>query len=331
MYPAEKYIVVLWNHGSGFRFRGDGRYLVSPRAETSRVGIRRPLFNKSPLLGGLPDAAKNILSDDMTRISVDMIELGNALRDSGFVEPNKIDILGFDACLMNMLEVAYEMSNFAKFIVGSEELEPGKGWPYTLDVELLNKTQSESADELVPKLVKNYGDFYNQESERDQWPITQSAIDLSQVKDLAASIGNFGTALAATLPDTMPKLSDIREQVQYYAASVDYDDYCDLVDFADLCMNNINNENVKNAAKEVISNAKKVVKAEVHYGDSVAHSYGLTIWCPETASKYRNNIKAYELLAMTKEYGGWNKFLATYHAPSSADKNGELPRSKTIW
>jgi hypothetical protein len=29
------------------------------------------------------------------------------------------------------------MSNYAKYIVGSEELEPGKGWPYTLDVDSL--------------------------------------------------------------------------------------------------------------------------------------------------------------------------------------------------
>jgi hypothetical protein len=257
-----------------------------------------------------------------------MIELGNALRTSGFEGASKIDILGFDACLMNMLEVAYEMSSFAKFIVGSEELEPGKGWPYTLDVELLNKTETDS-EGLAQSLVKNYGDFYNQPSERDQWPITQSAIDLGVVKGLADSVGKFGTALEATLPGTMPKLSRIREQVQYYAAAVDYDDYCDLVDFADLCMSNIDDENVKATAKEVISNAKKAIKAEVHHGDSVAHSHGLTCWCPETASKYQNNRKAYELLAMTKEHGGWNRFLATYHTPSGVTDSEPLLRRES--
>lgn len=331
LYPAEKHVVVLWNHGSGFRLRGGGRYLTSPRAGTERAGIRKPLFSRSPLLGKLTDAAKNILSDDMTRNSVDMIELGNALGEAGFVDNNKIDILGFDACLMNMLEVAYEMRNFAKFIVGSEELEPGKGWPYTLDVELFNKAEGNSPEEIVQKLVKNYGDFYNQPSERHQWPITQSAIDLSHIEGLAECMGGFGNALAATLPGAMPKLSEIREQVQYYAASADYDDYCDLVDFANLCMTNMDDENVKAAAKEVISNAKNVVKAEVHYGDDVSRSYGLTCWCPETASKYRNNIKAYELLAMTKKHDGWNKFLATYHAPSGVGEKKLLGRSELDW
>ena len=42
----------------------------------------------------------------------------------------EIDLLGFDACLMNMLEVALSTPGTARFIVGSEELEPGDGWPY---------------------------------------------------------------------------------------------------------------------------------------------------------------------------------------------------------
>jgi hypothetical protein len=98
-------------------------------------GFRKPLFVSSQLFRRPINAARNILSDDMTRNSVDMVELGKALRESGFYGSIKIEVLGFDACLMNMLEVAYEMSSYAKFIVGSEELEPGKGWPYTFDVE----------------------------------------------------------------------------------------------------------------------------------------------------------------------------------------------------
>jgi hypothetical protein len=329
LYPAEHYIVVLWNHGSGFRNRGGRRYPLSPRATaTERGGRRKSLFDLSPLLGQLSDVAKNILSDDMTRNSVDMVELGNALKDSGFHDPNKIEVLGFDACLMNMLEVAYEMSSYANFVVGSEELEPGKGWPYTLDIESLNTHKTDSGD-LVKKFVNNYGDFYNLPSEKDQWPITQSAIDLSLIHDLAASVDRFGSALSKTLPGTMPTISKIREQVQYYAAAVDYDDYCDLVDFADLCKNNINDKDVKSFAAEVIDNLKKAVKGEVHYGDDVNHSNGLTIWFPETESKYRNNRKAYELLAMTKEHKGWNEFLSSYHPPPTADESEPLKRTET--
>jgi hypothetical protein len=49
--------------------------------------------------------------------SMDMIELAGALKNAGLSEANKIAILGFDACLMNMLEVSYEMLPYAEFII----------------------------------------------------------------------------------------------------------------------------------------------------------------------------------------------------------------------
>jgi cysteine peptidase C11 family protein len=330
LYPAQNYLVVLWNHGSGFRYRGwrgGPGNSISARANLGLQGHRKPLFVSSKILKRPPNAARNILADDMTRNSVDMIELGKALRESGFYGSKKIEVLGFDACLMNMLEVAFEMSNYAKYIVGSEELEPGKGWPYTLDVDSL-KVPKITSMELVKNLVKNYRKFYNLKTERNQWPITQSAIDLSTLDKVAASVNGFGSALSSTLPDSMPLISRIREQVQSYAAAADYDDYCDLADFADLCKNNIDDKKVKQFASETISNLKKAVMAEAHLGDEVKHSHGLTIWLPETESKYRNNRKAYELLAMTKKYKGWNQFLATYHpAPNRKDQPQPLIRS----
>jgi hypothetical protein len=39
-----------------------------------------------------------------------------------------LSIIGADACLMGMLEVAYEWKDRASFFVASEEIEPGDGW-----------------------------------------------------------------------------------------------------------------------------------------------------------------------------------------------------------
>jgi hypothetical protein len=84
--------------------------------------------------------------------------------------------------------------------------------------------------ELVKNLMKNYRKFYNLKTERIQWPITQSAIDLSTVDKVDANIHGFGNALSSTFPNSMPLISRICEQVQSYAAAADYDDYCDLAD-----------------------------------------------------------------------------------------------------
>ena len=38
-----------------------------------------------------------------------------------------VDLVGMDACLMTMIEVAYQLREHAQVLVGSETLEPGPG------------------------------------------------------------------------------------------------------------------------------------------------------------------------------------------------------------
>jgi hypothetical protein len=96
-YPAEKYLLVLWNHGGGWR------------------------ENDIP--------TKGVIWDDTSGDFMTMAELVQGL--NGVNEG--IDILGFDACLMQMAEVAYEingLTNVPNYMVGSQASEWGDGWPY---------------------------------------------------------------------------------------------------------------------------------------------------------------------------------------------------------
>ena len=47
-----------------------------------------------------------------------------ALKDAGL----KYDFIGFDTCLMATTETALMLSEFADYMIGSEETEPGIGW-----------------------------------------------------------------------------------------------------------------------------------------------------------------------------------------------------------
>jgi hypothetical protein len=51
-----------------------------------------------------------------------------------------INVLGMDSCLMSTLEVAYQVSGGAQFMVGSEGFIPNTGWPY---FELLMRFQQQ--------------------------------------------------------------------------------------------------------------------------------------------------------------------------------------------
>jgi hypothetical protein len=101
---------------------------------------------------------------------------------------------------MNMLEVTCEMSKHANYIVGSEELEPDDGWPYTLDLESLNTPNLRSFP-FSKDLVENYGQFYNRPPHNtyDNWPVTQSALDLAQIPRLAKSVSKFASRLNSSL------------------------------------------------------------------------------------------------------------------------------------
>ncbi|HJS63364.1 MAG TPA: clostripain-related cysteine peptidase [Nitrososphaeraceae archaeon] len=340
LYPAEKYFVVVWNHGSGFRNRlralargisinANGTVVKNEqeiKESITRSG-RSTLFHHDYSQEFLQSSVnlRAIASDDMTGNSLDMIELRSALTKAGFSGAKKIEVLGFDACLMNLLEVAYEMSSCANFLVGSEELEPGDGWPYNTDTQTLN-TYNGNTKQLVTNFVKNYHKYY--QSRRNQWPITQSGINLAEIGSLSESLNGLGKSLSNVLPDSTMKISDIRESVQAYAIAEDYDDYVDLGDLADLFVNNMDDDVVISAAKNVQRDLKKVVIAEAHLGEEVKNSYGLTIWFPETAHKYHAHKLVYNKLLMTKKYPEWTKFLAKYHP--AKPKGKELKRSKKV-
>ena len=57
--------------------------------------------------------------------SLTMSELSEALSGT-----EKLEFLGFDACLMGSVEVLAKVKNFADYIVFSQEIEPGEGWNY---------------------------------------------------------------------------------------------------------------------------------------------------------------------------------------------------------
>jgi hypothetical protein len=332
-YSSENYLVVIWNHGSGFR---DTRRL--PLRAGLRGAPRRragTLFNHSISLSEHA-GSRNIATDDTTGNNLDMIELSDALQEAGFSDSSKkMGVLGFDACLMNMLEVTYEMSKNAHLLVGSEELEPGLGWPYAHDLKSLNSIGADSV-QLAKDLVKNYRQFYSRSpyNTDEYWPVTQSAVDLDQISELAASVNEFGATINSSLTsdydNVLVRISAIREEVQHYTVNnpqADFDDYVDLGDLALLFRDSFNDSNVKTSASKVIENLKKAVIAETHLGKEVQNSHGLTIWFPETAHKYHLHRKSYEKLAMTKKFNNWNNFLNNYHrtrAPSHALRRGKF-------
>lgn len=90
----------------------------------------------------------------------------------------KIDLLGFDACLMGDIEVAYCLRDYVDYVVFSQEYEPGDGWPYDDILSSLDSDPFMSASSLASIIVDkyiNYYDLYNVEN------ATMSAVNVSYI------------------------------------------------------------------------------------------------------------------------------------------------------
>ncbi len=267
-FRAQNYIVDMWNHGSGFR---------SPR--------------------------RDIGYDDFGS-SLDMPELADALRRAGINSRHKIAILGFDACLMNMIEVVNHFENYAEIIVGSQETEPGDGWPYDDLMRLLKRPISKQ--NLAAGIVKTYIKYYRGIGTSN---VTQSAVDVGRTRAAVTAVHVLGRLLANNFDRYDTTLQRIRLEAQQFHMA----DYVDLIHIADLISRRINHPAIVNAAGRVIQTTKAAIIASGKYGNTVRNAHGLSIWFPAQRSLYYQFRAKYLNLRCNTPNSGWVRFLERFH------------------
>ena len=124
-YPADRYMLVMWDHGGGTL----GGYAVDRNFPQSN--------------------------------SMSITEINQVLRDAGVV----FDFIGFDACLMATAETAFMLERYADYMISSQRIEPGNGWYYTDWITALSKNTSIDTVELGTIIADTYIDHnYNKNS-----------------------------------------------------------------------------------------------------------------------------------------------------------------------
>ena len=271
-YPAQHYALVLWDHGSGWRERN---------ATTTM---------------------KSICSDDQAGDELTMTELRSALNAANATTGETLDIIGFDACLMEMVEVAYQVMGSASrplvdIAVGSEETEPGDGWDYAHTLTALTGNPAMTPTELATQIVNDYISSYS-----STLGITQSAANLGLVDELATAIDSLAQAMTSATGD-WSAIKTARGQAQEYY----YDYYIDLYHFAQLVNQDTSiSQAVRDAAGSVMTAVNNAVIAEGHTS-SVANSHGLSIYYPETVTDYFSDYETSLLFTTDTQ---WDEFLS---------------------
>ncbi len=233
-YPAENYMLIISDHGAGWK---------GAAQDESHNGWMT-----------LPD-----------------IEQG--LKEARQATGRKIDVLGFDACLMASVEVAHQLREETDFLVGSEETEGGAGWPYhkILNPEMLADLQLQltqrlnlSPRELAGHVVKTAKGATN------DLP-TMAAIDSSKVPALTQAVDGLAAAILTT-QTPMGTLKGIAQSTQGFT------DYKDLYDFADRVnkSRDISDQALKEAAANVVGKTREAVIFEQH-SSGFPNAHGLTV------------------------------------------------------
>ena len=163
-YPADRYMLVLWDHGGGVPY-GYGSDELNQREDKDNFG------------------------------GIRVSEVAQALEKSDA----KFDVVGFDACLMQDIEIADALEPYADYLLASEETEGSYGWYYTDGFGRLAETPGLSSEEFGKAMVSSYDQFntvLNKDS-KTKTNTTLSFVDLSlasaaadKFEGLMSDIGN---------------------------------------------------------------------------------------------------------------------------------------------
>ncbi len=171
-----------------------------------------------------------IAFDDSSLDFLDNAKLQQAFREAEDQTGQKVSLIGMDACLMSMVEVAYQLRANANYMVGSQEVEPLSGWPYTAILGSLTSDSGMTPEALAKLIVQEYGRYYEEDSRGSLHQITQSATNLTVVEKLAEAVGRLASVLRQLLVE---KDFDVENALSYAKRKVVRFKDMDCVDLYD--------------------------------------------------------------------------------------------------
>jgi hypothetical protein len=331
-YPAERYGLILWSHGSGWmpheieavaeEVHGS-RPVAAPEAiERSQMSGSRVLF-RSSLAGILKPqklAERAVLFDDGTGHSLDTVELGRVVASIHSFIHQPLEFLGMDACLMANIEVAYQIRNAVRFMVASEELVPGHSWPYDTIMGALRARPETGGADLARLVVEKYTAYYTAHPPA-AGDVTKAALDLAQVHTLAEAVDILAAALIAGMDlqaDVLWKAQSktLKRETRQQNRTPSKFDY-HLWDIgslaAGLMAESTASAEVKHAAGQVVHALQPgngVVLAEGHRGEWFDGIGGMTIYLmPSGKQQISQFYGATDLAKETR----WADMLKAYH------------------
>ena len=275
-YPADRISLILWNHGGAMR-------------------------------GVCYD--ENYSSDCLTNSEV-KTAIGNTFTSLGRSTSDKFEWIGYDACLMQVQDIAEFNSNYFNYMIASEESEAGAGWDYDnwLDDAYAKKTTPNILKAIVDSFIAEQG------SSSDQ---TLSYLDLSYMSAYKTAWEAMATKINSMISSYgKSNFQTLMKSCQYYGSDSDCEGYSyfGIIDAKDV-VNKIRATSAFSGASSETSAVLTAFANLVAYskaGTKAGNSYGLCCFFPmKDGSGYTCNTSSVYTSSQTS-FTNWRSIVTSY-------------------
>ena len=251
-YPADKYVLVFWDHGGGAL----GGFGGNKRDDPTNASFASPM-SIAQLKEGVENAVK-----------------GRPER--------RLELIGFDACLMATLEVADAFKDLGRYLTASQEIEPGAGWNWAAVLNHIVSNPGTDGASIGATIADSYGAKMNNEDTGAI--ITFSIIDLAKVPRintaLAAFSNKYMTLLAGS--NSLPAWNDLASSRSH---ALDFANNLEMVDLVSMFYSEplMNSELLVSAELTELANATKDAVVKKVSGPYRTGASGLSVMFPSFA------------------------------------------------
>ncbi|MBQ7655832.1 MAG: hypothetical protein IJS41_04935 [Clostridia bacterium] len=248
--PAKRYVLIFWDHGGG------------------------------PVYGICND--ENYRDDALS-----LTELRKGLMNG--LNGVKLDIVGFDCCLMNCVDLCADLNGIADYSVLSQELVSGTGLNYDEWMKPIVENPGISTEKIAMSIAETY--IQENARGRNAGAATMSVIDSARMPAVMEAANAFSASLSSLLKDNLAGVIRLRNQLTTFGEFIDYD-ASDLVDVEDMC------DAFSALLPKECENLKQAARQAVCYNcttsDITAYAHGLSFFMPyDTIRSDRQDILAY--------------------------------------
>lgn len=298
-FPAKKYAVIFGDHGMGW---------LGLCADDSHKGDKLTL----PRL----DAA-----------------LAEFTKEFG-----KLEMIGFDACLMADVETAHAVSRHGRYMVASQQIESGMGWDFPPVLAALRKKPAMDGKELGTLICDTFKEQFDRARDEDLRKLTEgvdvtlSVIDLSAIGGLEKALNGLAARGLEILKDDADKgrikLARARSRAELYGVGAGENPLFQSRDLGHLSELIRKQDPGAEPACDALDRALHAAVVKRVRGKGAPNSGGLSIYFPRDGKLFPEGLQTRYGATSFGRTSQWTQFLKKYVA--AADGNAKQPALKDL-